>query len=402
MRFAAAALAISMLVFSAPLARAALPNFRTQEVDKSLKIGYAVTVADINADGKPDLVVVDKDRLIWFENPSWKLHTVIEGQTALDNVCVDVYDIDGDGKLDIAMGAGWRPGNTKDGSTLQWFGRGKSLDEPWTMHAIKYEEPTLHRMRFADLDGTGRKVLVTVPLTGRGATAKNNWAEAGVRMLAHHIPADPTSADWPAELITDKLHVPHNFQVINVSGGPGPEILTASYEGVSLLTRAGAQWNVTPLGEGDQSNPTKNRGSSEIKIGKLRSGARYIATIEPWHGNQVVVYTQAAGAKDWKRQVLDDNLLWGHAVWVSDLDGDGDEELVIGVRDPLPGKAKSGIRLYKAADANGEKWDKVEVDPGGVAVEDATVADLNGDGRPDIIAVGRATKNVRIYWNEGK
>jgi hypothetical protein len=30
------------------------------------------------------------------------------------------------------------------------------------------------------------------------------------------------------------------------------------------------------------------------------------------------------------------------------------------------------------------------------------VADLNGDGRMDIIAVGRATKNLRIYWNEGK
>ena len=30
------------------------------------------------------------------------------------------------------------------------------------------------------------------------------------------------------------------------------------------------------------------------------------------------------------------------------------------------------------------------------------VADLNGDGKPDIVAVGRATKNVKIYWNEGK
>jgi hypothetical protein len=30
-----------------------------------------------------------------------------------------------------------------------------------------------------------------------------------------------------------------------------------------------------------------------------------------------------------------------------------------------------------------------------------TCGDLNGDGRVDIVAVGRATKNVRIYWNEG-
>jgi hypothetical protein len=41
-------------------------------------------------------------------------------------------------------------------------------------------------------------------------------------------------------------------------------------------------------------------------------------------------------------------------------------------------------------------------DEGGVAVEDLCVADLNGDGRQDIIAVGRQTGNCRIYWNLGK
>ena len=40
------------------------------------------------------------------------------------------------------------------------------------------------------------------------------------------------------------------------------------------------------------------------------------------------------------------------------------------------------------------------LDDGGVAVEDLAVADLNGDGKPEIIAVGRKTQNVRIYWNE--
>ena len=39
---------------------------------------------------------------------------------------------------------------------------------------------------------------------------------------------------------------------------------------------------------------------------------------------------------------------------------------------------------------------------GGIACEDLTVADLNADGRPDIIAAGRQTGNVRIYWNEGR
>ena len=28
--------------------------------------------------------------------------------------------------------------------------------------------------------------------------------------------------------------------------------------------------------------------------------------------------------------------------------------------------------------------------------------DLDGDGKPEIIAAGRATKNVVIYWNRNK
>jgi hypothetical protein len=398
---AAVVVAVVLTFAFAGPARAKIPRFKTDEIDTSLSIGYAVNLVDVNADGKPDIVVVDKARVIWFENPTWKMRTIMSGQKALDNVCMDAYDIDGDGQVDVALGAGWKPGNTKTPSTLQWYRRGKTLDEPWEEHRINYDEPTLHRMRWADLDGSGKKVLITVPLTGPGSTAAKNWSESGVRMQIRHIPSDPTKADWPTELITDALHVPHNFQVINVSGQKRPEILVASYEGVSLLAKDGGKWDITHLGEGDQSNPMKNRGSSEIKLGKLKNGIRYIATIEPWHGNQVVVYVQPAGAKDWKRQVLDDQLMWGHAVWCADLDRDGDDELVIGVRDPLKGKAQTGVRVYKA-DASAEKWEKSELDPGGVAVEDATVGDLNGDGKPDIVAVGRATKNVRVYWNEGK
>jgi len=88
-------------------------------------------------------------------------------------------------------------------------------------------------------------------------------------------------------------------------------------------------------------------------------------------------------------------------VWCADLDGDGNDEIIVGVRDPLPGKAQSGVRVYRASD-DGTKWSKTELDPGGVAVEDLAVADLNADGKPDIVAVGRQTKNVKVYWNQGK
>jgi hypothetical protein len=102
--------------------------------------------------------------------------------------------------------------------------------------------------------------------------------------------------------------------------------------------------------------------------------------------------------------VIDDKLKWGHAVWWADLDGDGGDELVIGVRDDLSQKSgeRRGVRVYKALDEKGTKWKRQLIDEGGVAVEDAACADLYGDGKIDIVAVGRATKNVRVYRNVSK
>lgn len=378
-------------------------SFETKEIDKSLGVGYAVLLEDINADGKPDIVVVDTHRVVWYENPAWKRRTIVEGKTERDNVCAAAYDIDGDGKLDLALGAGWRPSNTKTGGTLQWLKQPASLDEPWKLFPIG-DEPTLHRIRFADLDGSGKPVLLAGPLFGRGSSAKNNHMDGSpLRLLAFRIPKDPTKGRWTPEVIDESLRVMHNFAPVPAKSGKGLDVLTASYEGVHRLSLEAGKWAKHKVGVGNQDNLKGSRGASEIKQGKLKGGD-YIATIEPWHGNQVVVYTPGKTGEMWTRRVLDDQLKWGHAVWCADLDGDGEDELVIGVRDDLSKAAgqRCGVRVYKALDGKGEKWKRMFVDEGGVAVEDLACADLDGDGKLDLVAVGRATKNVRVYRNVGK
>jgi hypothetical protein len=385
----------------------AFPQFRMQEIETGLGVGYAVLAVDVNGDRKPDLVVVDQKRIVWYENPTWKRRTIIAGQTKPDNVCIAAYDIDGDGQVDFALGADWRPFDTTTGGTLQWLRRGKSLDEPWTVYPVD-TEPTVHRIRFADVDGTGKPRLVVGPLMGKGATAKGNWMDgAPVRMLAFAIPKDPTRDRWVPVELDHSLHVVHNFWPIPSAAGKGQDILTASYDGVHLLSRDTEGKRLTlKLGAGNQDNPRGKRGASEIKQGKLKSGRRFIATIEPWHGDQVVVYTEPqASGKLWDRHVVDEHLRWGHAVWCADLDGDGSEELIIGVRDDPDAKTgfkeRRGVRIYKALDDKGTRWARHIVDNGGIAVEDLVCADLDGDGRVDIIAVGRQTRNARIYWNLG-
>jgi hypothetical protein len=381
-------------------------SFRTQEIDTKLSIGYAVLAADLNNDRKPDILVVDQHKVVWYENPTWQKRVILDGKTRPDNVSAAVLDIDGDGLLDVVVGAAWRPFDTANPGTLQWLKRGKSLDDEWTMIPIPCDEPTVHRVRAFDIDGDGKPEVVHVPLMGRDATQKANWLDGRpVRIMAYKVPAEPEKSErWKAEVLFDELHVTHNFTP--VPGQAGNDILVTSYEGVYRLTRGRPKWAGAKIGLGNQANPAGSRGASEIKIGTVGKNP-VVGTIEPWHGNQVVTYTKGTGEL-WDRHLVDDKLRWGHAVAFADLDGVPGDELVIGVRDNPNPKAgdtfaeKFGVRVYSSADGMGAAWARQLVDEGGVAVEDLTTADLDGDGKVDVVACGRATKNVRIYWNQGR
>src|SRR5262245_45504387 len=93
--------AVAVLVVS-PAFAAEFPKFKMQEIDTGLKIGYAVIVTDIDGDKKPDIVVVDQHKVVWYKNPGkqgdeWKKYTILDGKTRPHNVCIADIDIDGDG-----------------------------------------------------------------------------------------------------------------------------------------------------------------------------------------------------------------------------------------------------------------------------------------------------------------
>jgi hypothetical protein len=56
--------------------------------------------------------------------------------------------------------------------------------------------------------------------------------------------------------------------------------------------------------------------------------------------------------------------------------------------------------VYYARDASGLKWERQTLDTE-MAASGLAVADIDGDGHPDVVAIGASTGNVKWYENLG-
>ncbi len=368
-----------------------IPVFEPAEIDSAIEIGYGVAVADVDGDGRKDIILADKNVFVWYQNPTWKKFVLAEKVTPIDHVCLAAADIDGDGKAEIAVGAGWNPGDTVNSGSVHFLMAPKDRRERWTPIALPHE-PTVHRMRWVRA-GTSGFVLVVAPLHGRG---NQGGKGDGVKVIAYTKPSDPRTP-WKTEVIDQSLHMTHNFDALQWDSDVETELLIASKEGLFVLNRSGATWEKQRLGG------VEGVGSGEVRKGNLPKGGKFIATVEPMHGNSVVVYTAptSKNQKEWVRRVVDDTVVDGHAVATGDLARTGSDQLVVGWRAMNRPGVKVGIKLYSPLNSEGTEWKTSLVDDNSMACEDLCLADLNNDGRLDIIAAGRATKNVKIYWNQG-
>ncbi|MES1220691.1 MAG: VCBS repeat-containing protein, partial [Bacteroidota bacterium] len=214
---------------------------------------------------------------------------------------------------------------------------------------------------------------------------KNGEGE-GSKILAYHIPTNPES-EWPVDTLEGEMHLTHNFFRIEKPGGYN--LYVAGKEGIMLLQENGKQIirNKLPL-------QGMNRGAGEIVVGNSSKTENFIATIEPMHGNELAVYINNYT----ERISLDSTLKDGHAIGSADFLHRGTDQVLVGWR--LPDKqGKVGIKLFAQKDKSGKTWESFWIDENGMACEDFKIADLDGDGKPDIVASGRATHNVKIYWN---
>ena len=109
----------------------------------------------------------------------------------------DPRDLDGDGLVEIAIGADWNPGETGDISVsgaLFYLQRPSDPRNPWKPVTISPHEPTTHRMHWMDTDaGFHVRAAYAAGRAGARRQHRDRAASEGVRVMqegAERLPRD--------------------------------------------------------------------------------------------------------------------------------------------------------------------------------------------------------------------
>lgn len=404
-------LVVSASLFGGTAPAAGPVQFRGHDIEASFPGGYAVGVADFNKDGRLDVIAnsLGVPDVAWYENPlagdgaragaaepAWTRHLMVPALQSVVNLAME--DIDGDGIPELAIQSDFAMQAAKSAGH-NWIARSQGDPrQPWKAEKID-SFPTSHRVVWADLDGDRRRELVNAPLVG-----EKSVAPAYDQDKASVLWYDTKS--WTRHRIADDISgIVHGLRRVNWDADPREELLVSSFEGIALYKASGSgsamTFQKTLLSAGHANDKPPRLGASDAAAGVL-DGRKFFASIEPWHGNEVVVYNDVGG--QWQRRVLFDQVSAGHGLVVVDLNDDGRSDIVANDNGRITAQrpnATPGVHVFYAPDdpVKGEwKYQRIEDK---VAMNGCLEADINRDKRIDLVCTGSGGM-VRWYENLGK
>jgi hypothetical protein len=358
-------------------------QIRAQTVDTGIRGGYQVVAADLNRDGRPDLIALGSQmpELVWYENPGWQRHVITSEAPRMINL--DVADTDGDGIPEIGLAYEFGVNPAQSLGKIAILEHQGDPTRPWTLTEID-TIPASHRVRWADIDGTGRKVLVNAPILNAKAAGFADPERLPTPLVFYR------PGVWQRETITtENQGVVHGLLIWDWDGDGREEVLTAGRLGVHVHAYGqDGTWTRTEIVKGEPA-PYPDGGSSDLGSGQV-NGRRFFSAIEPFHGNQVVVYQENAQGQ-WQRTIIDTELSNGHSMAAADLDGDGNTDIVAGGT-----RGDKVVYLYRATGPDG-RWQRTVLDDT-LAANGCSVADIDGDGTTDVACIdNRDPWSVKWY-----
>jgi hypothetical protein len=352
-------------------------------------------IADVNRDGKPDIVAGTH----WFAAPDFvprplrDIPQVSLGFGAKEFYASNgdhVWDVDGDGWPDVISGGWTEP-------ELYWYKNpGKTgLERGW-----KWEPRLLVKARaeneafdLRDLDGDGVPEIIV-----------HCWVKKDPLVCWKLVKAADGQVT-AKRIVLGEGGCGHGYAYGDVNGDGRPDILCE------------AGWYECPAGD-VLAKPWKFHGetalrgvSSPLLVADVNGDGRNDLIWGKGHDYGLYWWEQGLpkpdGTTTWTERLIDKSWSQAHSLAWADLDGDGKAELITGKRvrghgDRDPGALEPDCLYYYKWDAGAKKLQRhtISAPGGGVGTGmQICVADLNGDGRPDIAVSGKT--GTWLLINEG-
>jgi hypothetical protein len=313
----------------------------------------------------------------------WKRHIIDDSSRGADGV--RLADINGDGLSDITTG--W-----EQGGTVRVYlnpGHAKSR-EKWPAVTVG-RAPNVEDAVFVDLDGDG-SVDVVSSTEGATRTLFVHWAPRDrARMLEANawqtiaLPAAEKKAMWMF-CAPSQIDGRNGIDLFAVSKGkPGQGVI--GWLESPANPRDLSQWTwhlLRPAGwvMGVEASDMDGDGDEDVVISQRLDEARSGCF---WLENPGGGSVRSATWKEHAIGVMGQNALF---FCLTDLDGDGLQDVCVGTHGAAGDDEANAIHFLRRLDRSGKRWAERKIDfPQGSALFKAVSAgDINGDGRTDLVA----------------